>query len=97
MKNQDVCREFVNGAKDLHTTNVRICNNKLYSYNTCICERVVNERGYYNFIQNVTKYSVSTSRHQYYLRYWLDGKNVINVDNVSYGAQELRRYVKKGK
>ena len=47
---------FVNGANEGNGSNMRIFNNRLYSYNTCICERFVNERGYYNFIMNETKY-----------------------------------------
>ena len=51
MKNSEVCKMFVNGANEGNGSNMRIFNNRLYSYNTCICERFVNERGYYNFIR----------------------------------------------
>lgn len=95
MKNSEVCKMFVNGANEGNGSNMRIFNNRLYSYNTCICERFVNERGYYNFIMNETKYSVSTSRHQYYLRYALRNENVILANNVPMCADSLHRYVKK--
>ena len=95
MKNSEVYKMFVNGANEGNGSNMRIFNNRLYSYNTCICERFVNERGYYNFILNETKYSVSTSRHQYYLRYALRNENVIPANNVPMCADSLHRYVKK--
>ena len=95
MKNSEVCKMFVNGANEGNGSNMRIFNNRLYSYNTCICERFVNERGYYSFIMNETKYSVSTKRHQYYLRYVLRNVNVIPVNNVPMYTHSLQRYVKQ--
>lgn len=95
MKNSEVCKMFVNGANEGNGSNMRIFNNRLYSYNTCICERFVNERGYYNFIMNETKYSVSTSRHQNYLHYALRNENVVEANSVPKGAESLSRYVKK--
>ena len=95
MKNSVLCERFVNGANEGNGSNMRINNNRLYSYNTCICERFVNERGYYNFIMNETKYSISTSRHQSYVRYALRNENVIPANNVPKRANSLHRYVKK--
>ena len=95
MKNSVLCERFVNGANEGKSSNMRINNNRLYSYNTCICERFVNGRGYYNFIMNETKYSVTTSRHQYYLRYALRNANVVEANSVPRGAESLSRYVKK--
>lgn len=95
MKNSEVCKMFVNGANKGKGNNMRIFNNCLYSYNTCICERFVNEHGHYNFIMNETKYSVSTNRHQYYLRYALRNENVVEANSVPKGAESLSRYVKK--
>ena len=95
MKNSEVCKVFVNGANEGNGSNLRIINNRLYSYNTCICERFVNGCGHYNFIMNETKYSVTTSRHQYYLRYALRYENVIPANNVPRGAESLSRYAKK--
>ena len=94
MKNSEVCKVFVNGANEGNGSNMRISNNRLYSYNTCICERFVNGRGQYNFIMNKTKYSVSTARHQYYLRYALRNENVVPANNVPKGANSLYIYVK---
>lgn len=95
MKNSEVCKVFANGANEGNGSNMRIFNNRLYSYNTCICERFANGRGQYNFIMNETKYSVTTSRHQYYLRYALRYENVIPANNVPRGAESLSRYAKK--
>lgn len=89
MTNEELCRRFVNGANKGKGSNMYIRGNKLYSYYTCICERTVNERGYYNFVYNATKYSVSTSRQQTYLRSALRGENVIEVNNVCIGAERL--------
>lgn len=97
MNNKNVCRMFVKGANEGKGSNLTIIDNKLYSYSTCICERVVNKRGYYNFIYNETKYSVSTSRHQYYLRDALSGENVIKVSGVEMYASSLQSYVGKDK
>lgn len=85
---------FVNGANEGNGSNMRIFNNRLYSYNTCICERFVNERGYFNFIYNETKYTPTTSRQQFYLRNALAGENVTNVNNVKMYERSLRKYVK---
>ena len=95
MTNKNLCLDFVKGANEGNGSNMRIFNNRLYSYNTCICERFGNERKNYNFIMNETKYSVSTSRHQYYLRYALRNENVIPANSVPRGAESLSRYVKK--
>lgn len=85
MTNKNLCLVFVKGAKEGNGSNMRIFNNRLYSYNTCICERFVNE----------TKYSVTTSRHQHYLRYALRNENVVEANSVPRGTESLSRYVKK--
>lgn len=95
MNNKDLCKEFVKGAKDGKGSNMRIHDNKLYSYSTCICERIVNERGYYSFIHNKTKYSSSTSRQQHYLISALCGENVIEVDNIDLNTTSLIKYANK--
>lgn len=50
MTNKNLCLDFVKGANEGNGSNMRIFNNRLYSYNTCICERFGNERKNYNFI-----------------------------------------------
>lgn len=94
MTNKNLCLDFVKGAKGGKANSMTIRDNKLYSYSTCICERIVNERGYYNFIYNATKYSTTTSRHQYYLRYTLYGENVTEVKSVPMYTRELKNLVK---
>lgn len=94
MTNKELCKVFVSGAKEGNGSNMHIYNNKLYSYSTVICERVPNERGYFSFIYNETKYSTTTSRHQFYLRNALSGENVTKVNNVKMYEQSLRKYVK---
>lgn len=95
MKTKDLCKKFVNGAKKGKLSNMYISDNKLFSYDTCICERVVNERGYYNFIFNKTKYSISTSKQQTYLISALYGENVIEVDNIDLNTTSLIKYANK--
>lgn len=97
MNNKDLCKEFINGATKGKGSNMYIRDNKLYSYSTCICERIVNERGYYNFIHNKTKYSPTTSKQQYYLSNALYGENVIEVDNIDLNTTSLIRYANKQK
>lgn len=94
MTNKNLCYEFVKGAANGRGSNMHIYDNKLYSYSTCICERIVNERGYYNFIYNATKYSSTTSRQQYYLRNALIGENVTEVKSVPMYTRELKNLVK---
>ena len=64
MKNSELISAFVTGlARDgQHTGSVSVNGNKLYSYATCIAERVDGK-----LVVNETKYSVTTSKHQSYL------------------------------
>lgn len=94
MTNKELCRRFVSGAASGSGSNMHIYENKLFSYSTCICERISNERGYFNFIYNETKYTPTTSRQQFYLRNALAGENVTNVNNVKMYERSLRKYVK---
>lgn len=64
MKNSELIYSFVAGtARDgQHTNSVSVDGNRLFSYATCIAERVGNK-----IVVNETKYSVTTSKHQSYL------------------------------
>lgn len=62
MKNKDVVRRFID-KEFASGSNLYSSGNKLFSYNTCIAQ-------WWNdmIIINDTRYSSSTSRHQYYLK-----------------------------
>ena len=94
MRNRDVAKDFVNGNKaegsNLHT----ISNNRLYSYQTCICERAKDEKGGIFYYLNVTRYSPTTTKHQHYIRCELSGHRVVEVNNVPMYAENLHRYAK---
>lgn len=89
MTNLDVIINFVNGNA-AHTTNVRSINGKLINYSTVLAERL--EDG--SFIMNMTKYSPTTSKVQYYLRNELKGKKVKQTTKyVPVGTQRLSSYL----
>lgn len=89
MTNRELCKRFVAGAEEGKGSNMIIRDNRLYSYYTCICERVKDESGKVSFIYNATKYSSTTSKQQSYLRYELMGRKVTEVKNVQLGARHL--------
>lgn len=69
---------FVNGVNHGEKGNsMHISNDgtKLYSYGTCIAQKLQNGQ----FIVNASKYSVTTSRHQYHLRNALRGTQYIET------------------
>ena len=95
MKNSEVAKAFVyNYVNNAKTTNVEFTSNKLYSYSTVIAQRLDDGR----IILNETKYSVSTSRHQHYLRFYLsqnyNENEIIRVEGVPRGTYNLEKYVK---
>lgn len=66
MTNYDVCIAFVNGSNNgCNSLNMHISmdGRRLYSYRTCIAEKLPNGA----IILNKTKYSVTTSKHQSHL------------------------------
>lgn len=91
MRNSDLCKAFVSGAVNGNGSNMFINEDRLFSYHTCICQRVRDEKGRVSFIYNATKYSVTTSKQQSYLRYALRGENVTEVNNIYMGAGRLVR------
>lgn len=89
MTNLEVIKNFVNG-KDAHTANVRSVNGKLINYSTILAERL--EDG--SFIMNMTKYSPTTSKVQFYIRQELKGRKVKQTTKyVPLGTQNLSRYL----
>lgn len=68
MTNYDVCVAFVNGSNNgCHSLNMRVNHDgsRLFSYGTCIAEKLSNG----SIIINETKYSITTSKHQSHLRW----------------------------
>lgn len=90
MRNQDVIKKFVNHAENARTLHVLSNGDKLFNYGTCLAQR-------YNgkIIVNVTRYSVTTSKIQHYLKYELDGYQVTEVSGVPRGTADLVPYIKK--
>lgn len=70
MKNVEVIKKFLLRERSINSTgSLTSTGNCLYSYSTCIAEFDINRRLHIN----LTKYSVSTSRHQKLL---LDNLNI---------------------
>lgn len=90
MKNVDVIKNFVNLAKSGKGNSVSSTGDKLFSYDTIIAERINGK-----IIVNDTKYSVTTSKAQSYLRYYLNGYHTENVTNVPRNTQSLAKFVNK--
>ena len=89
MRNQEVISKFVNFAESAATANVRSTSDKLFNYETCIAQRHEGK-----IIVNVTRYSVTTSKIQNYLRSELSNKAVIEVTSVPIGTRNLVPYIK---
>ena len=92
MRNKDLIESFVKYGCSGHTLSVSARNGVLYSYNTAIAQRVGD-----SIIVSRTKYSVTTSKHQGYVRSALNGcsKKVLWADNVPYNCNDLTDYVVK--
>lgn len=89
MRNQEVISKFVNFAESAATTNVRSTGDKLFNYYTCIAQRHEGK-----IILNVTRYSVTTSKMQGYVRRELSGYDVTEVTGVPRGTCNLVPYIK---
>jgi hypothetical protein len=93
MKNQDVIGAFadysIKPGIESHTGNLYIINSgrKLMNYNTVLAQRVGNE-----IIVNSTKYSVTTSKIQTWLRGAV-GSYVETTKHVPINTQDLKEYV----
>ena len=90
-RNNDYIEYFINGGRDQkRCNNLRIEDNKLFNYNTVICEIT----GTNEVIVNITKYSTTTSRLQNAILKELDYKikiNVIKVDKIAKNTQTLKK------
>jgi hypothetical protein len=86
MTTQQLVREFAYGATKGKASSLRIEGDKLFNYNTVIAQRINGA-----IVLNVTKYSVTTSKHQNRLK--AEFYNARTVDNVPMGAQDLKRYI----
>lgn len=99
MTNYDVCVAFVNGSNNgCHSLNMRVNHDgsRLFSYGTCIAEKLSNG----SIIVNETKYSVTTSKHQSHLRCAISmhakGITTHHTDKrVPMGTYDLTRYYSK--
>lgn len=87
ISNQSVINAFANN-KTAHNVNMRSEGNKLFSYYTCIAQRLQDG----TIVVNSTKYSASTSKVQTYTRNTI--KTYKEIVNVPIGAWELTRYMK---
>lgn len=90
MRNQEVISKFVNFAESAATANVRSTGDKLFNYYTCIAQRHEGK-----IILNVTRYSVTTSKMQGYVRRELSGYDVTEVTGVPRGTCNLVPYINK--
>lgn len=90
MRNRDVVKKFID-KEYASGSNLYSSGSKLFSYNTCIAQ-------WYNntIIINNTKYSSSTSRHQFYLRslavialHRPDVDEIRSVNNIEINSKKL--------
>lgn len=86
MSNKDVIQAFLDKvpAKCL---NMHSTGDRLFSYSTCIAEW--DKFSDYKLYINLTKYSVSTSKHQTYLIRSIGSIRAIEVDDVPRETQNL--------
>lgn len=92
MTNKEVCNNFIHRIT-CSNKSLNSLDNKLFSYNTCIAQRINNE----SIILNTTKYSITTSKHQTILKNilneYLKEDNVINtlylVNNIQKNSNDL--------
>lgn len=94
MRNSDLCIIFVNGTRDNvkgNSMSINFDGSKLYSYGTCIAQKLPNG----SIIVNATKYSATTSKHQSYLRRAIpsERKTHVTTKHVPFGAYDLTRYI----
>ena len=94
MRNEDVIRMFANGctkAIKANSVSIGTNGNTLYSYGTALVNRLPNGK----FIVNETKYSVTTSKAQTYVRYHIPSELRIIAKNVPMWTNDLSKYVVK--
>ena len=86
MKNKDVVKSFYEG-KPNKVTSLSTNGYKLYSFSTVIAQKIkVDDKE--KIIKNITKYSTTTSKHQFYV----DNFDYV-VTDVPRGATDLVKYM----
>lgn len=94
MTNAEVMNEFVNGSCDKCSGgSVSLDGNCLYSFNTCIAQRMDNGM----FLLNNVKYTITTTRHESMVKKLIPSDKIIMVDNAPSGAKDLISFYKDGK
>lgn len=90
MKNKEVIKAFINNRPaNSSTGNLSSTCGRLFSYTTCIAEFIDNV-----LLINRTKYSVTTSRHQYMLDRETAGYiKHIPIYDVPRGSIDLKRFL----
>lgn len=96
MTNSDICKVFVNGTKSNAKTlsmHINYDGSKLFSYNTCIAQKLSNGA----IIVNSTKYSQTTSKHQSYVRRAIpkELKAYMTDKHVPVNTYDLKPYYSK--
>lgn len=93
MTNAEVINEFINGScKKCSGGSVSLDGNCLYSFNTCISQRMDNGM----FLLNSVKYTITTTRHESMVKKLIPLGKIIMVDNVPSGARDLISFYKNG-
>lgn len=92
MKNIEVVKNFIYGRYG-QSGSMSTDGNRLWSYNTCIAQK--SNKG---IIVNCSKYSVTTSKSQHYLRREIAGqcRNYVNVGenvHIPMNTQDLMKYL----
>ena len=87
MTTKELIERFVAGGTEGKASGGRlyIDGYKLINYGTCIAER------HSMFLLNTSKYSPTTSKHQNYIRRYLDdcGMPYITIDEIKQGDKDL--------
>lgn len=87
MTNKQVAEAFYD-KKCCQGTNMTSLGNKLLSFSTTIAERTT-IKGKTVIIKNITRYSNSTSKHQYLV----DKYDYVTVNNVPINTANLSKYI----
>ena len=87
MRNEEVVRGFRDGIT-CHSEHLYSEYNKLYSYNTCIAQKINNK-----IWANETKYSTTTSRHQSLVR-TICNPYKIQCEKIPINTVDLNKYIK---
>lgn len=85
--NMQIIEDFINGVNEI--TNgyslTQLNGEKLFSYGTCIAQRIDN-----GYICNTTKYSVTTSKWQNKVFAKINKDKTIYLENIPIGTTDLR-------